>query len=51
MSCTMCGRLRSKDIRETVIRVSKLGVGHTVTEAITGVSGREIQRIFFWTEK
>jgi len=41
----MRGRPWSKDIREVVIHASQLGVGHTVTEAITGVSRRGIQRI------
>ena len=41
----MRGQPWSNDIREAVIRASQLGVSHTITEAITGVSERSIQRI------
>jgi len=41
----MHGHPWSKDIREAVIRGSRLRVNHTVIEAITGVSKRSIQRI------
>ena len=41
----MRGRPWSKDIREVVTQASQLGVNCTVTEAITGVSKRGIQRI------
>jgi len=41
----MRGRPWSKDIQEVVVQASQLGVSHTVTEAITGVSKRGIQRI------
>ena len=41
----MRGRPWSKEIREAVVHAAQLGVGHTVTEAITGVSKRGVQRI------
>jgi hypothetical protein len=41
----MRGRPWSKEICEVVVRAAQLGVGHTVTEATTGVSKRGIQRI------
>jgi len=41
----MRGHMWSNNIREVVIRASQLGVPLTITEAITGVSKRSIQRI------
>jgi len=41
----MRGHAWSNDIRDVVIRASQLGVPHTMTKAITGVSKRTIQRI------
>ena len=41
----MRGRRWSDDIREAVIRASQLGTSPLLTQAITGVSQRSIQRI------
>ena len=41
----MRGHPWSKDTREAVLSASRLGANHTITEAITGVSKRGIQRI------
>lgn len=41
----MRGQTWSNDICKVVLCASQLGVDHTITEAITGVSKRSIQRI------
>jgi hypothetical protein len=47
----MRGRVWSNDIRSVVVRASELGVDATITEAITGVSKRSIQRFISEPER